>query len=97
MGQFKIFVKPTSGGDKITVEVGDSMTISDLKEAIATAASIPSAEQRVIYKGQVLKNERTVESYGAARPGPRLVSGHICTVLQLWPRLPHGCVRHKAE
>lgn len=60
----KLFIKPTSGGEKISVEVEKSTTVAELKEAIGTTASIPAAEQRLIYKGQVLKDERTVESYG---------------------------------
>jgi len=61
---FKIKVKPTSGGANVTVSTDNATSIAELKEAIATEASIPSAEQRLIYKGQVLKDERTVESYG---------------------------------
>lgn len=61
---FKIKVKPTSGGANVVVSTDNATSIAELKEAIAAEASIPSAEQRLIYKGQVLKDERTVESYG---------------------------------
>ena len=64
MTSFNIKVKPTSGGANIAVETSSAKTIEELKDAVATESSIPAAEQRLIYKGQVLKNERTVESYG---------------------------------
>jgi hypothetical protein len=60
-----IFVKPTATGDKITLtDIDEEMLVSDLKDAIAQHSPILAAEQRVIYKGQILKNERTVASYG---------------------------------
>ena len=58
---YNIKIKPTSGGANIVVETSSSKTIEELKDAVATEASTPAAEQRLIYKGQVLKNERTVE------------------------------------
>ena len=61
---FDIKIKPTSGGANVVVSTDNGSTIAELKEAVATAASVPAAEQRLIYKGQVLKDERTVESYG---------------------------------
>ena len=64
MTSFQIKIKPTSGGANIAVETSSAKTIAELKDAVATEANIPAAEQRLIYKGQVLKNERTVESYG---------------------------------
>ncbi len=66
MTAFQIKIKPTSGGANIVVETSSAKSIADLKDAVALEASIPAAEQRLIYKGQVLKNERTVESYGEA-------------------------------
>lgn len=61
----KIVVKPTAGGSKIEKECETEWTIQEVKEALADQASIPATEQRLIYKGQILKDERTVESYGA--------------------------------
>ena len=44
-----------------------SMTISELKVQVQSKSQIPPEEQRLIYKGQVLKDERTVDSYGETR------------------------------
>jgi ubiquilin len=60
----KIVVKPTAGGNKIEKEVEPEATIFEVKEQLAEQANIPATEQRLIYKGQILKDERTVESYG---------------------------------
>ena len=80
MASFKINVKPTSGGDKLTLDVEETMTIAELKEALTALSSIPVEEQRLIYKGQVLKNERTVESYGkASRSVCALHKGEACS------------------
>ena len=64
MTSFQIKIKPTSGGPNIVVQTDKTKRIADVKEAVATEASIPATEQRLIYKGQVLKDDRTVESYG---------------------------------
>jgi ubiquilin len=62
----KIVVKPTAGGNKIEKEVEPEATIFEVKEQLAEQANIPATEQRLIYKGQILKDERTVESYGGS-------------------------------
>ena len=61
-----IHVKATSGS-KITLEVDLSTTVGNLKTTLAAAdkADIPAPQQRLIYKGHVLKDEKTLESYGA--------------------------------
>lgn len=63
-----IHVKATSGS-KITLEVDLSITVESLKATLAAAdkANIPAPQQRLIYKGHVLKDEKTLESYGALR------------------------------
>ena len=80
MSKFSVAVKPTQGGDRFTVEVSNESNISEFKEEVRKAREVPVAEQRIIYKGQVLKDERTVGSYGrhlcrtVARPLDLLVS-----------------------
>ena len=64
MSTIKVNVKPTAGGDKFSVDVQTSANVRELKEAVAGKCTIAADEQRLIYKGQVLKDERTVESYG---------------------------------
>lgn len=71
MSSIKINVKPTAGGDKFSVEIETSVTIRELKEAVAGKCTIAADEQRLIYKGQVLKDERTVDSYGERVSGQR--------------------------
>lgn len=62
--KIRIVVKPTSGGQKIEAEIESSLTIAEVKEQLASNCDIPGADQRLIYKGQILKDERTVASYG---------------------------------
>lgn len=66
--KIRLFIKPTTGSERYTVEVEPSLSIGELKEEVAKQA-MPAAEQRLIYKGQILKDERTVESYGACGCG----------------------------
>lgn len=67
MSDFTIFVK-VAGQDRLSLEkINSTMTIAELKAEIATKCpDIPVENQRLIYKGQVLKNEKTVDDYGEA-------------------------------
>ena len=64
MSSIKVTIKPTSGGDKFQAEVETSATVRELKEEVARKCDTPADQQRLIYKGQVLKDDKTVESYG---------------------------------
>lgn len=60
-----VVIKPTAGGDKFTVTVPASASVADLKAQVALGGpNIPAEEQRLIYKGQVLKDERALSDYG---------------------------------
>jgi hypothetical protein len=93
MSSFTVHLKTTTGGEKISVDVTNEMTIAEVKAAVASKANIPADTQRLIYKGQVLKDDRTVESYGAdsfAHSSLLLWMGNysITTchcILQAWP------------
>mmetsp|Transcript_22181 Transcript_22181/g.69026 ORF Transcript_22181/g.69026 Transcript_22181/m.69026 type:complete len:84 (+) Transcript_22181:134-385(+) len=66
-----------STGSKVTVEVELSQTVLQFKETLAAQTEIPSAQQRLIYKGHVLKDEKTLESYGLETDHTvHLVKGH---------------------
>ncbi|CAM9385697.1 unnamed protein product, partial [Heterosigma akashiwo] len=43
-----------------------SKTVLELKEQIAEQATVPAPQQRLIYKGRVLKDDQTLESYSVA-------------------------------
>lgn len=60
-----LHVKPTAGGDKLLLEDVDlTITVQEFKDELAKDCSMPAAEQRLIFKGQILKDERTLDSYG---------------------------------
>lgn len=60
-----IVVKPTASGEKLQIEVDPASTVLDLKNEIAKLPNQPKAEeQRVIYKGQILKDEKKIDDYG---------------------------------
>lgn len=64
MPEITVYVKLTAGGERIELKVDPSILVSDLKAEIANHCPIAKEDQRVIYRGQILKDERTVESYG---------------------------------
>lgn len=67
MSSFTVFLK-VSGGEKLSLDVTPKQTIAELKAAVAGKCDIPAENQRLIYKGQVLKDEKTVEDYGEPEP-----------------------------
>jgi Ubiquitin family len=66
-----VVIKPTGQSsdkpDRCTVTVATDATILQLKEEVAKHGEIPADEQRLIYKGQILKDQKTVSDYGAWR------------------------------
>lgn len=64
MTSVKVTIKPTSGGDKFQAEIQTSATVRELKDEVARKCDTAAESQRLIYKGQVLKDDRTVDSYG---------------------------------
>lgn len=53
-----------SNAEKVNVECGANDTILDLKVAIEKVLSVPPVNQRLIYKGKVLKDDLQLSSYG---------------------------------
>jgi hypothetical protein len=46
------------------VSIAPSNSVLELKTRVAEASGIPAGEQRLISKGQILKDERLCDSYG---------------------------------
>ncbi|WMV18026.1 hypothetical protein MTR67_011411 [Solanum verrucosum] len=52
-----------SSGSKFSVQVSLDSTVGSFKSILAQQANIPAEQQRLIYKGRILKDEQTLESY----------------------------------
>lgn len=53
-----------ANGSKFTVRADLDATVGAFKEVVAGSCDVPAAQQRLIYKGRILKDEQTLESYG---------------------------------
>ncbi|KAF7809592.1 ubiquitin domain-containing protein DSK2a-like isoform X1 [Senna tora] len=53
-----------SNGSKFSVQTSLDSTVGSFKEAVAQKCDIPSDQQRLIYKGRILKDDQTLLSYG---------------------------------
>ena len=65
MSELTLHVKASST-TTYDIKVPSSATVQAAKDAIQAVSNIPSANQRLIYSGQVMANDRTLESYGTA-------------------------------
>jgi len=54
----------TASGAKHTVNVNLSGTVADLRKAIEEASTVPAEQQRLIYKGKVLRDAMSLSDVG---------------------------------
>lgn len=62
MTEITVHIK-CSNSDKAEIKIESSATVLQLKERINEVLSVPANNQRLIYKGRVLKDELTLEGY----------------------------------
>eukprot|EP00249_Psilotum_nudum_P017664 c26431_g2_i1 orf=378-2036(+) len=63
IGKAQVHVRCTNG-NKFSVEVDLGVTVLMFKSILSEKSDIPADQQRLIYKGRVLKDDSSLESYG---------------------------------
>lgn len=53
-----------SSGEKYDVEFDPSITVADFKVVLSKIAHIEAGKQRLIYRGKIMKDPHTMNSYG---------------------------------
>ncbi|XP_057415746.1 ubiquitin domain-containing protein DSK2a-like [Lotus japonicus] len=53
-----------SNGSKFSVQVSLNSAVGSFKDLVARNCDIPVEQQRLIYKGRILKDDQTLQSYG---------------------------------
>lgn len=53
-----------SNGSKFSVQAGLDSTVGSFKAVLAEKCDVPAEQQRLIYKGRILKDDQTLASYG---------------------------------
>lgn len=71
-GSITVVIKPTGQSidkpDRFPVAVQADATILQLKEEVSKHCELAAEQQRLIYKGQILKDHQTVADYGMTAP-----------------------------
>ncbi|KVI03001.1 Heat shock chaperonin-binding [Cynara cardunculus var. scolymus] len=67
-----------SSGTKFSVQVSLESSVESFKSVLAQNCDIPAEQQRLIYKGRILKDDQTLKSYGLeAEHTVHLVRGFV--------------------
>lgn len=53
-----------SNGAKFSVQASLRSTVLDFKQLVSQNCDVPAVQQRLIYKGRILKDDQTLDSYG---------------------------------
>lgn len=62
-GGVTIHVRCTNGS-KFSVQISLDSNVGSFKSVVAEKCDIPAEQQRLIYKGRILKDDQSLKSYG---------------------------------
>ena len=68
-------IKQVTGQETFPVQVEPSDTVAALKDAVAAHLGCEASGLRLIYRGSILKDASTLESYGGCGTGAALRAG----------------------
>lgn len=66
-----------SNGSKFSVQIGLESSVGSFKSALAQNCDVPAEQQRLIYKGRILKDDQTLDSYGTVLISFLMVIGFL--------------------
>lgn len=66
MTEISVTIK-CSNADKIDIKCDSTLTVAEFKLVVSEKLNIPPDQQRLIYKGRILKDESTLEQYGQSK------------------------------
>lgn len=80
-GGMQLFVK-TLTGKTVSIEVEEGESIEDVKAKIAEKEGIPAEQQRLIFGGQQLQDQKTLQDYDVGDDATlHLVLRLVCTLI----------------
>ena len=77
---FTVFVKKTTGFRIDVSDVTGETTVAQLKSMVAEQAGIPASEQRIIFAGKQLEDDKTLSEYNIQKESTLHVVGKAYTI-----------------
>ncbi|KAK6150294.1 hypothetical protein DH2020_015226 [Rehmannia glutinosa] len=90
-----------SNGSKFAVQVNLNSTVEFFKSILAQNCQFPAQQQRLIYRGRILKDDQTLQSYGVPQALAPQDAADVVSEAQRWVmfgrRVPLFCIVHVTD